>query len=251
MPPKNKIGNTEAQKQFTARIHDWIDQSVVRCKSVVSPFLDEAQQVQVDRICGKRIETIKDGGYPDAQRVRVVFVYQSQYESEVVCLTACIQQKFVQLTHRDVLGALMALDLDRSQFGDCFVLEDRIVVYCSASIAKYVSINCTQIHRLPVHFEVSNTTYQPNQQFAILNINIASLRLDNVVGALLGCSRNIASQYIESGQVKVNHEKIEDCKRLCHNDDTISIAKIGRFKILDGLKVTRKNRFVIEVKKYL
>lgn len=249
MPLKTK----DFDSQFlAARLQDLSRRCQRTRRQVDSLFLTEAQLQQAKQILGKQCLYRVDGGYPDAQRCRIAFLYEEEdYQSSVVCLCAKINQKFVKLTHRDVLGALMGLSLERSQFGDLFVLENQIVVYCTDTIANEVMTNCRQIHRLSLAFEKSEEVFENLQQYQQRTINVASLRLDNVVGALVPCSRKQAAMLIKTQKVSINHEIIEDCDKLCHNRDTVSISGIGRFILVDEGRTSRKERHILEVKKYL
>lgn len=248
MPQKTKNSEKEALK---ARLLDLKYQSLRTHRQVNSLFLDEGQRLQAKSILGKSCLYCEDGGYPQAQRCRIAFLYDEEdFKSSVVCLCAKINQKFVKITHRDVLGALMALNLERNQFGDLFVLEDRIIVYCTDTMADFVIQNCRSIHRLSIEFTKTEEKFEHLQQYEEIMINVASLRLDNVVSSLIPCSRSQASALIKASKVSINHEMIEDCDKLCHNNDTVSISGTGRFILIDEGKTSRKDRRIIKVLKY-
>ena len=68
------------------------------------------------------------GGYEQAERQMVAFIPDAlcyEWSYPFVCIHAVPQYpKYAEkLTHRDVLGALMHLGLDRSKIGDIVVLE--------------------------------------------------------------------------------------------------------------------------------
>lgn len=248
MPQKIKNSDKEALK---ARLFDLKNQSLRTHRQVNSLFLDEGQRNQAKMILPKSCLYREDGGYPEAQRCRIAFLYDEEdFKSSVVCLCAAINQKFVKITHRDVLGSLMALNLERNQFGDLFVLEDRIIVYCTDTMADFIIQNCRSIHRLSIEFYKTEERFEHLQQYEEKVINVASLRLDNVVASLIPCSRSQAASYIKASKVSINHEMIEDCDKLCHNNDTVSISGAGRFILVDEGKTSRKDRRIIKVLKY-
>lgn len=249
MPPKTK---GQESNSLLARLADIKDQSERYHCQTNSAFLTEEELVQATPWLKKQGAIRIDGGYLEARRCRIAFLYDAEeFRSEVVCLVAKITQKYVQISHRDVLGALMGLNLIRAQFGDIFVLEDKIAVYCTETSAKVVMSQCTQIHQLSVVFERSEVPIFLEQQYETSAINVASMRLDNLVSAIANTSRSEAAKMIETAKVSINHEIVEDCAKLCHNKDTVSIQKVGRFVIEDLQKRTRKERMLIEVKKFL
>lgn len=249
MPPKTK---GQESNSLIARLTDIKDQSDRYHCQTNSAFLTEEELVQVTPWLKKQGAIRIDGGYLGARRCRIAFLYdEDDFVSEVVCLVAKITQKYVQISHRDVLGALMGLNIVRAQFGDIFVLEDKIAIYCTESSAKVVMSQCTQIHQLSITFERSEEPMYLTQQYQTSEINVASMRLDNLVSAIANTSRSEAVKMIETSKVSINHEIVEDCAKLCHNKDTVSIQKVGRFVIEDSQKRTRKERMIIEVKKFL
>jgi len=247
-----KLNKENTKEGLKARLYDLAYQCERYGKQTNSVFLTEAEVIQAKECLGKKVIYVLDGGYEEAQRCRVSFLCDElEFQSSVVCLCAKINQKFVKITHRDVLGALMGLDLERSQFGDMFVLEDRIIIYCTDTIADYVMQSCTSISRLSIRFEKTEESFKNLQRYEEKSINVASMRLDNVVSSLIPSSRSIAASMIKAGKVSINHEMIEDCDKVCHNNDTVSISKVGRFILIDEGKTSRKDRRIIKVKKFL
>ncbi len=245
------LPKTKGRNSLSARLDDLRRQAERSRRQVNSLFLDEAERAQARKILGKHCLYREDGGYPEAERCRIAFLYEeADFVSSVVCLTARINQKFVQLSHRDVLGALMGLNLERNQFGDLFVLEDRIVIFCTETMADVVIMNCRKIHRLNVEFERCTLPFEGKRQREEKTINVASLRLDNVVAALVPCARLKAAEMIRSGRISINHEMIEDCGKMCHNKDTVSISGVGRFLLEDEGRISRKERRIIKAWKY-
>ena len=132
-----------------ARLEDWIDQCRTRRKPVRSCFLSPSQQEALKPFLPWDLAYRWDGGCAEAERKKLILAPEEDAcVSDIVCLTARISDKFVQVKHPDVLGALMNLDLDRSQFGDLWVEPGRIVIYTSEELADYVCMNLTRIHKL-------------------------------------------------------------------------------------------------------
>lgn len=89
------------------------------------------------------------GGYEQAERQMVAFIPDAlcyEWSYPFVCIHAVPQYpKYAEkLTHRDVLGALMHLGLDRSKIGDIVVLENDIYIFCSETISDFIMDQFTQ-----------------------------------------------------------------------------------------------------------
>lgn len=248
----NKLDHYKGNELLVSRIEDWINQTERYHDSIVTPFLNEKEQLVVKRVCGKRIHFVFDGGYPYAQMAKVIFsVNEETVQSDVVCLTATYNKRFSTLTHRDVLGALMNLNINRNQFGDLWVDDNRIVLYTSMNLVPFIQMNCTRISRCDVQFEISPVKLIQVLKKRVFTAIISSPRLDNVVSSLAKLSRTQAQVMIQAQKVSINHEILVESSKLCNNDDTISIRGVGRFVYLGILKNTKKERILVEFEQYI
>lgn len=99
------------------------------------------------------------GGYEQAERQMVAFIPDAlcyEWSYPFVCIHAVPQYpKYAEkLTHRDVLGALMHLGLDRSKIGDIVVLENDIYIFCSETISDFIMDQFTQIRHTMIRSSV-------------------------------------------------------------------------------------------------
>ena len=244
------MAQANSSLELSARIKDWISQSQRYHMPVLSCFLTEEEQAQLENECRYAAFRVY-GGCEMAVRKRAAFLYDADDEAdfEIVCLRAKIQKRFNDLTHRDLLGALMSLGLDRSRFGDCFLNDEYLVAYVEAEIAEYVMRNVCSVKRMPVQFEVC-APIEPVILKEQLKINVTSLRIDCVVAALANVSRGQACEMIAQKRVSIDHKLVEESKRLCNNGNTISISGKGRFLIGQMVGTTRKDRMIVEVERF-
>lgn len=235
-----------------SRLDDLSYQCEKHRKTTSTNFLNEGELEVARRYLGNNYSYRIDGGYSNAQRGKVVFLFdEDDFFSDIVCLYAKINTQFVKITHRDVLGALMALNIEREQIGDIFVDEDKIVIYANETMATYIIANLDQIHHLKVHFDISDEVYEPVIKFKSFKTTVSSERLDVLVSAMCNLNRKDAQNLIASKAVMLNHMTIEESSKLCNNNCTISVRGYGRF-IYDGvIKSTKKDRLLIEYRKYI
>lgn len=217
-------------------------------RQVESTFLSLEEQAKVEKAIHNRVEYRIYGGYEDGERAKVIFNCEDDFSS-IVCLKAKISNKFINIKHSDVLGSLMALNIDRNQIGDIFIQDDYAYVYLNRDIAKFVIDNCMSISRLSIKFMFNDLPVKKIVNYQEINIVVTNLRIDCIVAALMNTSREDAKKYIISKNVSINHEILEETNGLCHNNDTISIRKYGRFILKDILNKTKKDRLVVKVYK--
>ena len=99
---------------------------------------------------------VLDGGYLYAERRIAAFgseaLFGVPYASPVVCL--CMEplsHRFAdELTHRDFLGSLMGLGLEREVFGDILLQGNTGYVFCLDAMAPFIQENLTQVKRTSI-----------------------------------------------------------------------------------------------------
>ena len=69
-----------------------------------------------------------DGAYDEADRRIISFNNKYFYEYPFICLKITNKSKFKNLTHKDYLGSIMSLGIEREKLGDLRVVEDYAVV---------------------------------------------------------------------------------------------------------------------------
>lgn len=249
---KNEIlKHYKGYETLVERLDDLIDQVQRYENTMFTAFLSSNEQVIAQRFVGQRVIVKMEGGFVGAEKCRCVLSLSPVEDtSMVVCLKATYDNRFMQLSHSDLLGALLNSGIKKDQFGDCWVEDNVLVVYVTAEIAPTLCHEPFQIHRLNVNFKVSNEKSERIQNYQEFSKIVSSYRLDVIVAVLANCSRGKAQQMIHQQLVSLNHEILEESSGLCHNGDTISIRKVGRFLVQAELSVTKKNNFVLAFKKY-
>lgn len=162
-----------------------------------------------------------------------------------------VSQKYAdKLTHRDVLGALMGLGIERSTIGDIYIKDNIAFVFVLAqmaelicnelSSAKHTKLACERIASLPDDVG----TALREEVFLV-----ASERLDCIVAAVFNLSREVAAELFRHEKVFVNG-KLMQGSRTAPENAVISVRGFGRFRY-DGINsVSRKGKLRITVRIY-
>lgn len=208
-----------------------------------SSFLNEEELAAMRRYFPESEHIVYDGGYADARKKKIIFRYDADDDfSDVVCLAAKIDQRFRKIGHRDILGALMHLQIDRHSFGDFWVEDDHIYLYTSSEMAEFLMANLIRINQLSVSFALSEEHPVQNFQMKEITVVAASERADAIVASLAHVSRAKAKEMIRQGLVQLNHVTLEHPDEVCNNNVTISIRGIGRFVYTGYDRTTRNGR---------
>lgn len=195
------------------------------------------------------------GGYPEAER-NVLYIFPAQHKPKLPSLGALMvkwEGENDLLTHRDLLGAVLALGLRRDQVGDIIMLEDGgAAMLVVDSKAEYICANLLQVGRLPV----SCTSIEPDQiplakdDGREIKGTVASLRVDAVLSLGFGISRSRVVLLVKGGVVQVNWRPINSPSTQLKEGDQISLKGRGRLKIHAVEGETRKGRIHLKLKKY-
>ena len=189
---------------------------------------------------------------------RKVFILYPQYseidENEFISgIRITNKSKFKKLSHKDYLGVLMSLGIERSKLGDIYVCDDYGDVVVHSDIADYIIYNLDKIGHNKIEAEKVNLS-QVNfkeQEHEILNIITSSMRIDNIVKHLTKLSREKASFIIKSGDVKINHIPEYKVSTELKEEDILSIRRAGRFKIYKIKGTTKSGKLKIQIKHYI
>ncbi len=161
--------------------------------------------------------------------------------------------KFKKLNHKDYLGSLMSLGIDRNKTGDIYVYDDYADIVLHNDISDYIIYNFDKIGHNKIEAEkikIEEVNFK-EQEHVILNITSSSMRVDNIVKHIINTSRETASNMVKSGNVKVNWQVEERISQELKENDMISISKYGRFKISKNSGLTKSGKNKIEIKHYV
>lgn len=222
-----------------------------------SPFLDGGAAAVIEDeglLRGDNVTLF--GGYDGAERKMfgVFPEWQERAETDFpISVLRFDAPKFRTLTHRDYLGTLMSLGIDRGKTGDILTDNSGAYVFVSEDIAEYVLQNVNKIANIGVkgHKLSIRDFTAPEKKTQERACVSASLRLDAVIAAALNISRSNAENLIKEGRVKVNHRETSDRSGLLREGDLISVRGAGRFVLKEVGKATQKGRIHILIEKYI
>lgn len=158
-----------------------------------------------------------------------------------------------KIRHQDILGSLFALNIDSSCFGDIVLYNEDYYVFITQGMALYIKDNLNQIGKSKVILEeVSlNTLHNYERTYEENEIIISSLRIDNVVSAIINSSRSKVVDKIKNKEVIVNYEVMNKNFYVLKENDIFSIRKYGKYKFVGIIKSTKKNNYIVKYLKYL
>lgn len=158
-----------------------------------------------------------------------------------------------ELNHRDVLGALMSLGIERDLIGDILLNEDKVEISVLREVADFIRFNLDSIKKLSVDLYEKDSFFMDQSliKFKDFVITISSLRLDSFVSASINTSRSQAKNLILKDYVKLNYQLNSDPSSQVNESDSISIRGHGRYYFQELLNKTRKDKYRLSVRKLI
>lgn len=226
-----------------------------RNQCVTTPFVDPGQQGLIKIICqSAQVNYFLSGGFKQAERQRF-FIYPASWgelEEEIVCVVRIVTSKFSKpLSHRDYLGSLLGLGLERSVIGDIVVVEDGCYVAIANDIQTFIVQELVTVGSESVSVErVEQSTLEnisKNEAFNYQRTTVSSVRLDSVIAAACKMSRSQAQLLIKQGKVKVNHREAANASQTMEPNTLLSVRGKGRIHLKEIQGETRKGRVGIVI----
>lgn len=207
-------------------------------------FLTVAEQSE---LLSLHLPCVLDGGYYGAERRAAVFGGEA---ADIVCLRISpVSRKFSdELGHRDFLGSLMALGINRDVLGDIIVRGNDGYLFCLGSIADYIIENLTEVKRTTVACSVAEPPENTDGGGEERSIVVASERLDAVISAVWKLPREEAKALCEKGLVFVNSRIVEKGGASIPEGAAVSVRGRGRFVYLGLERETKKGRLRVSVR---
>ena len=245
----------EQRDILLAHMDDLADKAVKEGFSA-SRFLTPKQAQTVGLYFSKRRDVVCtfDGGYEGAERVRAILVNPVWGEYDRIDLFSVLKIEVPareNVGHRDILGAAMALGIERTAIGD--ITESPMALICLPELGAYIADNLTKAGRVGIRLsEMDMGELMPREdKLSIRNDTVASPRLDAIVGSAFGLSRGKAAELIETGRVSLNHELCQQLSKEVPEGAILSVRSMGRAKLLEVGGVSKKGRIYVKIGRYM
>ena len=236
------VENEKEIQQLKNRIRELADKSYNQNQYTFTGFLGLAEQDalwQVEREVKFAGITLY-GGREEAERKLLRFGSEAELGYEQPFPICCIRirplsAKFAdKLSHRDYLGALMNLGIERSTIGDILPGEGEAFLFCRDTIAEFICDNLEQIRHTHVKCEVVDAAAEVLQEEPLTQvIQVASPRVDAVIS-----------------KVYVNGRLCENNSKPLEAGDVVNARGYGKFRISGEPHATRKGKLAIEAEVY-
>lgn len=250
--------NTE-ETYFTKRLEELAKKSYQNNQYTFTGFLGLSEldlYYKIEREISY-VPTTFFGGTKDCERVMLRFGSEELCGYEEPFPIVCVEikplvEKFGELlNHRDYLGALMNLGIERSTLGDIIIVEKTAYLFVSEKMSDYIIENLDQVR----HTHVSCKVTENVPESTIINLKRESIlvnseRIDLVIAKLYNISRSASIELFRAKKVFINGRCCENNSATLKKTDKISVRGYGKFIYQGEQYETKKGKLSVDVEVY-
>jgi RNA-binding protein YlmH len=193
------------------------------------------------------------GGILDSDYNRCILsineVKDSDYKIDVYKIN--YNKRFYEVSHRSILGSLMALGIKRECVGDIVIIDGDAYFAATNEISQYLLSEFKAVGRAPITLELVTNQITAERKYSEKTHFVSSLRIDAVLAQGYNMSRSDANQMVVDGMVKVNHVTCLNPSYNLKQDDLLSVSKKGRLIVGDVGGTTKSGRICVNLKKQI
>ncbi len=242
-------------KAFADMVHQW-----ERNRYAFSNFLSLAEQDDFYQFLSDypTLPYKLYGGQEDCERqmLRIGSPETLGYEEEfpITCLKLAPKNaRFSDdLSHRDVLGSLMNLGIERNTLGDIYLDGNIAYVFCMQKMVPYIQEQLTRIKHTTITVEEIQDLpeLKTNPPEEVL-IQVSSLRLDLIVAKTYHLSRSAAQDLFREHKIYLDGRLTEDGSQELKTGQILSVRGYGRLSLQEsrGLSKKGKHNILLSVRK--
>ena len=259
---------------FEARIEDLVRQAENRYETALGDFLSPGEAARARmflRTLHSDAIPVFFGGYGGSERTRLLVLpaymeteepldgnnFRTVYPGLAASAVTAVKIRgsgYRKLSHRDYMGSVLALGIERDVIGDIVTEGDfSALVFCDPKIAAYILQELHKIGTDAVKVESVDipADFRVERQFETIRDTVASARLDCIVAALAGLAREKAQNVIRADEVEVDYLTENRVDRVVSVGSVITVRHVGKFILRSTEEQTKKGRYRLVADKYI
>ncbi|MEG0641475.1 MAG: YlmH/Sll1252 family protein [Clostridium sp.] len=185
--------------------------------------------------------------------IALISPYECDSDYPCTALSITGNFKFEKVGHGDYLGSILALGIKREKLGDLNVYENGAEVLVHNDVAMYIMFNLLKVKHARV--KVNEIKFEDLKIKSLnlmeMSINVSSLRFDTIISGIYNISRTKSCELIKGSDAKINNIITTDPSVLVKQNDIITLRRYGKAKIGQVLRITKKERLMLCIYKYI
>ncbi len=251
-----KITDSE-ERLAVARVLDMVTMCQKQHDKVYSDFLNPLNACKIYDLVRleKDVNVYLFGGFDGAERKMIAcapdYLEIQDNEFPITAILVKYNSKYGRaLTHRDFLGSVLGLGIDRSRVGDIVINNDTAQIFICSELSEYVKANLEKVGSQKVTVSEDEKILDSQENGEEIRFTIASLRLDVILSTVFRLPRSKSQSLIEGEKAFVNWSVVTSTSKQVAENDIITLRGFGRIKIYEICGKTKKDRIAIKIIKY-
>lgn len=198
------------------------------------------------------------GGSEASERVMIRFGspeelgYEEPFPIAILEITPLMDKFADDLSHRDFLGALMNLGINRNTLGDIFVKDKKAFLFCRDTMVDFITENLTRVRHTSVKIRVLESVDElPSPEIRDIMVQLPSLRIDALVAKAYNLSRTASVEYFQRNLVFLNGRSCTENAKAVKEGDIVSVRGHGKMVLSEVCGSSKKGKLNVRVGIYV
>ena len=246
----------------TAKIEDRIAQCRDGYYVTSTGFMDSHEQALAAAASrhAAGVRTYMYGGYEEAERRMLVCVpsdlpLSMEEASEGLIRVLRVTKPAIsrELSHRDYLGSLLGLGIERRLTGDILVRPDGADIFIVPEIEGFLLQEFHRVGNTEVKVSAADAADAiiPEARVEFIKDSVSSPRLDSIVSSAFRLSRSKAAEAIKHGIVSVDHVEVIKPDAILGEGSAITLKGKGKAVLEEIGGESRKGRIRVVIKRFI
>lgn len=156
------------------------------------------------------------------------------------------------ISHRDVLGAVLNLGIERQKLGDIFINGNFSYVIADKTVAKLIIEELSTVGRNKVFVkEVEAVPSELAPKKKELEFSVASNRVDSVLCKAYGLSREDSALLFDKGLVAINGKPCDSRAKSLREGDVVTARGYGKMTFEGEGGLSKKGKLYVKVSLFI
>ncbi len=240
-----------------SRIREKAERSLNRGIFEFSDFVNFARREEIERVA-KGVKISYFGEEYGVERTLVRFGdpeelgYEEGFPVKIVKIV-CGGRKFASpITHRDALGAVLGLGIDRGKVGDILISGSEAFVFVRDEVADFIVSELKSVSRNAATASITDgVPLEFVRKTERRKFSVASNRADAIISRLFNLSREQSSALFKNGLATINGRIVLKGERSLSDGDVVAVRGYGKFIFSEESGVSKKGKLKVVVEAFV
>ena len=240
-------------KDFENRIRELSERALCRGVAAFTGFLSPSE---IEKVKSMRLPCPAEffGGAEFAERKMAAFGFSGAADDlplAIIKIEPRSEKFFSAVTHRDFLGAMLGLGIERDRTGDIFTDGKSAFAVVDAALKDFFIENLVKVGANPVRTrgaEAVPPEFAPKREKK--RITVSSVRLDAIISRVYNLPRAEGAALIENEKVSSDGRTVTSAAFVPKDGQTIAVRGYGKFRVVGCEGISSKGKTVLGISIY-